>query len=144
MTDRPKLFVGLDGPVLVPGDIMTRDEYLGAAIAPYARPFMHWATQHFDVHWLSDRGAAAATYITQLLGLPADKVRIAGFMDSKVEALEPHKNFFWVDSELIPHELSWLAQHGHVDRLISVDPSVGVSTDAKKALEAHLVNPHVR
>jgi hypothetical protein len=57
-----------------------------------------------------------------------------------VEALAHHKDFYWVDSELIPHEVSWLAQHGHVDRLLSVDPVIGVSTDTKKALEARLAN----
>ena len=140
MTDpsrKPKLFIGLDGPVLVPAtNSHERDEYLGAAVAPYAKAFMHWATQHFDVHWLSDRGAGPAVYVANLLSLPADKVRVAGYVDSKVEALSPHKDFFWVDAELIPHEVSWLAQHGHVDRLITVDPLTGVSTDAKEALEA--------
>lgn len=134
----PKLFVSLDGPILVPAQGHSdRDDYLGAAIAPYAKSFMQWAAQHFDVHWLSDKGAGPAVYVAERLGLPGDKVRIAGYRDSKVEALAPHKNFFWVDAELIPHEVSWLAQHGHVDRLIPVDPFDGVSTDTKKALEAH-------
>jgi hypothetical protein len=138
-SSKPKLFIGLDGPMLVPSSTSReRDEYLGAAVAPYAKPFLHWATQHFDVRWLSDRGAGPAAYLAKLLSLPADKVHIAGFGDSKIEALSPHKDFYWVDSELIPHEVSWLAQHGHVDRLISVDPREGVSTDAKKALEARV------
>jgi hypothetical protein len=138
-TQKPKLFVGLDGSVLVPAaNAHERDEYLGAAVAPYAKAFLHWATQHFDVRWLSDRGAGPACYVAGLLSLPADKVRIAGYTDSKVEALAPHKDFYWVDSELIPHEVSWLAQHGHVDRLISVDPLTGVSHDAKKALEERI------
>jgi hypothetical protein len=138
-SSRPVLFVNLDGPILIPArDPHERDEYLNAAIAPYAKPFLHWATTHFDVRWLSDRGAGPAVYTASLLSLPSDKVRIAGYVDSKVEALAPHKNFYWVDSELIPHEISWLAQHGHVDRLITVDPLTGVSTDAKKALEAHV------
>lgn len=137
---KPKLFVGLDGPMLVPSEGHDRDSFLGAALASYAKPFMHWATQHFDVHWLSDRGPVAAAYVTQLLGLPADSVHIAGFLDSKVEALKHHKDFYWVDSELIPDEVSWLAQHGHVGRFITVDPFTGVSTDAKKALETRVVN----
>lgn len=133
---KPKLFIAVEGPILVPSDLHNRDPYLGAAVATYAKPFLHWATQHFDVRWLSDRGSAPAHYLTQHLGLPQDKVSVAGYADSKVEAIEPHKNFYWVDSELIPHELSWLAQHGHADRLISVDPVKGVSADDKKALEA--------
>lgn len=136
---KPKLFIGLDGPVLVPAtNSHDRDEFLGAAIAPFAKPFLHWAAQHFDVRWLSDKGVGPATYVASLLSLPADKVRIAGYTDSKVEALSPHKDFYWVDSELIPSEVSWLAQHGHVDRHISVDPREGVSTDVKKALEARV------
>ena len=138
---KPKLFIGLDGPVLVPStNTHDRDEYLGAAVAPYAKAFLHWATQHFDVRWLSDRGAGPAVYTASLLSLPPDKVHVAGFVDSKVEALAPHKDFYWVDSELIPHEVSWLAQHGHVDRLLTVDPVTGVSTDTKKALEMRLSN----
>jgi len=138
---KPKLFIGLDGPVLIPATSShDRDEYLGAAVAPYAKSFLHWAAQHFDVRWLSDRGAGPAVYVANLLSLPADKVHIAGFVDSKVEALAPHKDFYWVESELIPHEVSWLAQHGHVDRLITVDPLTGVSTDAKEALEARVAH----
>lgn len=136
---KPKLFIGLDGPVLVPADANDRDEYLGAAVASYAKPFLHWATQHFDVRWLSDRGGPHAHYVTRLLSLPENRIRIAGFHDSKVEALAPHKDFYWVDSELIPGEVSWLAQHGHADRLIQVDPVLGVSADVKKALEARVV-----
>ena len=136
---KPKLFLALDGPVLIPSSLHDRDAYLGASVAPYAKAFLHWASQHFDVRWLSDRGAAPAAYVANLLSLPADKIRIAGYLDSKVEAISPHHDFYWVDSELIPHEVSWLAQHGHVDRLITVDPSVGVSTDVKKALEMRTV-----
>lgn len=136
---KPKLFIGLDGPVLVPAtSAHERDEFLGAAVAPFAKSFLHWATQYFDVRWLSERGIGPATYVSSLLSLPSDKIRVAGYVDSKIEALSPHKDFYWVDSELIPHEVSWLAQHGHVDRLISVDPVIGVSTDVKKALEARV------
>lgn len=143
--NKPKLFISLDGPILVPPtDTMDRDDYLGAAIAPYSKAFVHWATKHFDVRWLSDKGLGPATYVATKLGLPQDAVRVSGFNDSKVEAVSKYKDFYWVDSELIPHEVSWLAQHGHVDRLISVDPLKGVSTDDKKALEAHVVKTHVR
>ena len=136
---KPILFLGLDGPVLVPAtNSHERDEYLGAAVAPYAKAFLHWATQHFDVRWLSDRGGPSAVYTSRLLSLPDDAVRVAGYGDSKIDAVSPHKNFYWVDSELIPHEVSWLAQHGHVDRLFSVDPHTGVSTDVKHALETKL------
>lgn len=138
-SSKPKLFVSLDGPILVPASgPLDRDEYLGAAIAPYAKAFMHWATQHFDVHWLSDNGAAPAIYTAKQLSLPDDAVHVAGYTDSKVEAISPHKDFFWVDSELIPGEVSWLAQHGHMDRLIPVDSLTGVSMDAKKALETRI------
>ena len=134
---KPVLFVGLDGPVLVPSTGPSdRDEYLGASVASYAKPFLHWATQHFDVRWLSDRGAPPAAYVTGLLSLPSDKIHIAGYTDSKVDALAPHQNFYWVDSELIPHEVAWLTQNGHMERLVPVDPQIGVSPDTKKVLEA--------
>jgi hypothetical protein len=134
---KPVLFLGLDGPVLIPPhNSHDRDEYLGAAVAPYAKAFLHWATQHFDVRWLSDRGVGPAVYVSSLLSLPSDKVHVAGFIDSKVEAIEPHKNFYWVDTDLIPHEISWLAQHGHGEKhLIPVDPMTGVTPDTKQMLE---------
>jgi hypothetical protein len=140
-SNKPHLFLGLDGPVLIPAtNAHERDEYLGAAVAPYAKSFIHWALQHFNVHWLSDRGPGPAVYAAKMLSLPDDGVHVAGYVDSKIEAISPHKDFYWVDSELIPHEVSWLAQHGHVDRLITVDPLTGVSTDAKQALEARIAH----
>lgn len=133
---KPKLFVNLEGPILVPGD--HPDPLLRAELAPYARPFMHWALNHFDVRLITDRGMHVAGRALQLMGLPEDHVPVAMFDDSKVPLLSKHSNFFWVDGELIPGEVSWLAQHGHVDRLIQVDPVKGVSTDAKQQLEAHI------
>jgi hypothetical protein len=144
ISKRPLLFVGLDGPVLIPATSShDRDEYLGAAVAPYAKSFLHWAAQPFDVHWLSDRGAGPAAYVSSLLSLPQDKVHVAGFVDSKVEALAPHKDFYWVDSELIPHEVSWLAQHGHTARMLPVNPFTGVSVEDKARLEAQVLK-HAR
>lgn len=136
---KPKLFVGLDGPVLVPASTSSdRDEFLGAAVAPYAKPFIHWAQQHFDVHWLTDRGFPHGTYVSKTLQLPRDAVKTVGFSDSKVEALSPHLDFFWVDAELIPSEVSWVAQHGLLPRVLQVDPIHGVTPDVKQALEAAL------
>ena len=53
MAARPTLFVGLDGPVLVPSqrpDILRK-----AGIVPYAKPFLFWATTCFKVLWITQR-----------------------------------------------------------------------------------------
>ena len=130
---QPKLYVELNGPILIPHE--HPDPVLQAGIADYAKSFMHWATQHFDVHWLTDRSPGDAFYVANKLALPSDKVSVRGFEVSKVEALHPNENFYWVDSELIPDEVAWLAKHEHFNRFVSVDPLKGVTPEHKKMLE---------
>lgn len=133
---RPTLFVSIDGPVLVPGK--NPDSFLEAEIAPYAKPFMHWAAQHFDVHWLTDRNARDAFYLSKRLSLPEDKVSVSSFEDSKADVLAHYPDFYLVDTELIPHEVSWLSQHGNTHRVIQVDPMRGITPEHKTVLEEKL------
>ena len=127
----PKLYIELSGPILIPSDG-------DMVVAPYAKPFMHWATQHFNVQWLTDHSPRDAFNVAKHLALPADKVPVRGFDVTKTEVLQPHENFYWIDSELIPDEVAWLAKHGHFDRFISVDPLKGITSEHKDKLEALL------
>lgn len=131
---KPTLFIGLEGPILIPS--AHPDSALGLGIASYAKPFLHWAVQHFNVRWLTDRSPRDAIYVANLLSLPDERIAVAGFGDLKTEALQPRENFYWVDSELIPGEVSWLAQHGLSHRLLQADPVRGVTPELKDKLEA--------
>lgn len=130
---KPVLYVSLHGPVLVPA-LDGQDVFLRKKIAPYAKPFMHWAKEHFDVRWLSDTGARDASYTAARLSLPSDAVPIAAYEDSKIEALNPRENFYWLDGALIPSEVAWLAENRCHDRLLQVDPFTGVTPEHKEEL----------
>lgn len=130
---RPTLYIGLHGPLLVPA--AKPNEYLGAGIADYAKPFLTWAKDRFDIQVLTDENLRHVHHLTEHLGLPADKINPRGFETSKVEVMQPGTDFYWVDAALIPGELSWLTEHGHYDRFLAVDPTVGVTPRHKDVLE---------
>lgn len=132
------LYVGLHGPVLVPA-LDDQDVFLGKKIAPYAKPFLHWAKEHFDVRWLSETGARDAIYTANRLSLPADAIPVAAFEDSKIEHMSPHEDFYWVDGALIPSEAAWLAEHRFQDRLLQVDPYTGVTPAHKEQLQQKMM-----
>jgi hypothetical protein len=129
---KPTLYVGLHGPLLVPS--AAPHEYLGAGIAEYARPFLAWAKDRFDVQVLTDRSPRGVFLLADELGLPQEQVRPRGFDASKTEVMQPGEDFFWVDAELIPSEVTWLAQHGQVHRFLGVDPNVGVTPRHRELL----------
>lgn len=129
---KPTLFVGLDA-LLVPGEDV--DPVLRAEIAPYAKAFMFWATTRFKVTLLTEKNPRDAFHLLQTLGLPLDAASVAPFSESKVDIVAAHGLFYWVDTILIPGEVSWLAQHGHTDKYMSVDPEVGVTLEHKHWLE---------
>lgn len=130
---KPTLYVGLDGPLLVPAK--HQDTFLKAGIAEYAKPFLHWATNRFDVRYLTDRSPGEAFHLSSLLSLPDDAIPVHGFEVSKTEVIKPGHDFYWLDAELIPKEVAWLAEHGHLNRFLAVDPMVGVRPEHKAALE---------
>lgn len=130
---KPILYLALDGPILVPGK--TPDPYLDAGVAEYAKSFVHWAKDHFNVRWITDRAPGHAFHVAKKLALPADAIPVLGFDVTKSEVISPKENFYWVDGPLIPGEVTWLTQHGHTDRFVSVDPMKGVTPEHKIALE---------
>ena len=134
MREKPILYVSLHGPVLVPS-LDNQDVFLRKKISDYAKPFMHWAKEHFMVRWLSDTGPREAFYTARRLALPEDAVAVASYEDSKAEAINPRENFYWIDGALIPSEAAWLREHRHEGRFIQVDPLVGVTTQHKDLLQ---------
>lgn len=130
---RPILYVGLDGPILIPHE--DPDPLLGMKLAEYAKSFLHWAHDNFRVRFVTDRSPGHAFRVLQLVGLPADSIPAHTFDVSKTEVMSSSENFYWVDGALIPHELSWLAEHGNTNRFLSVSPRTGVTPEHKKKLE---------
>lgn len=133
MPTKPKLYVALDGVVLAPrGD---HDAFLQANVAAYAKPFLHWATHRFDVQLLTDRSHREALHAMRRMDLPEHAVTAVGYEDNKTDAFHPKSDFYWVDAILLPSEIAWLAQHGRVDRAITVNPHHGVQPEDKERLE---------
>lgn len=130
---RPTLFIGIDA-LLVPGD--DPDTVMGAEIAPHAKAFLSYAVARYQVQILSDRKARDVSYLIRKLGLPADSVLSRTYFDSKVPLVQLAKSFLWIDTVLIPSEISWLAQNGHVTRYMSVDPDKGVGSEHKQWLSS--------
>lgn len=134
---KPVLYVGLHGPILVPS-LDEQDSFLMKKIADYAKPFLHWAKEHFDVRWLSDTGARDAFYTARRLSLADHTIPVASYDDSKVAAIDPREDFYWIDGALIPSEAAWLQQHRHETRFLQVDPRIGVTTQHKDLLQQKL------
>lgn len=136
MSARPTLFIALDGPILTYGNGHVDAE--GHTVAPYAKTFLHWAKSHFNVCLLTEGALRDAFHVASSLGLPKDAVSVKGVMDSKVDAVQNHPNFYWLDSALIPDEINWLSQHGKTDRFMPVHPTQGVTSEHKKYLETKI------
>jgi hypothetical protein len=136
MATKPTLFVALEGPVLTShGHISST---LGQPVAPYAKEFLGWAKNHFNVCLLTDSALRDALRVANHLGLSEDSFSVKGYLDSKVEAVGTHNDFYWLDSNLIPDEINWLAQHGKADRFMPVVPTHGVTPEHRKHLESTL------
>jgi hypothetical protein len=134
---KPTLYVGLHGPILVPS-LEHQDVFLQKGFADYAKPFMHWAKEHFAVRWLAESGPREAFYTARRLSLPDDAVAAVSFELNKTEAINPKENFYWIDGALIPEEVEWLRRHGHEARFVQVDARVGVTSAHKELLSRKL------
>jgi hypothetical protein len=132
---KPILFISMEA-LLVPGE--TVEPILRAEIAPFAKAFMHWATQHFQVQLLTERNPREAFHLIDVLGLPEDSVPVKTFLDSKTEAMSHKDNFYWIDSILIPAEVTWLSQHNLTARFKSVEPENGITIEHKNWLTSKL------
>jgi len=141
MSKRQTLVIAVDGPILVlSGEV---DPHLHVAVAKYASGFLMWATEHFDVVLLSDRPFRDTQYLLSKLGLPVGRFAVRSFVDSKTEALNATTRPYWVDGDLIPSEVAWIAQHGWLDRFFQVDPVKGVTPELKARIERQLNKKHV-
>jgi hypothetical protein len=133
---KPVLFIEADGPLLIPTKLDEPSILPDAVVAPYAKTFLHWAKEHFDVRCLTDRHPVDMVRVLDKLSLPGDAVSVVPYGDSKIPLVALHKNqFYWVDSQLIPSEVSWLAEHGPSARWFFFDPRSGVRPEHKQLLE---------
>ena len=133
---KPFLYLEPEGTLLLESD--HPDHFLDAGIVPYAKPFLAWATKHFQVRWLTDRPPAHVFHLAEALNIPGHEIPFASFTDSKADAIKPNSNFYWVDSRLTPMDISWLAQHGKTDRLLAVSNPAGITEGHKEWLEDKL------
>jgi hypothetical protein len=131
---KPTLYVSLDGPILT-DPVKNVDPYLGASISDYAKPFLTWASDQFNVRLVTDRSPREAFYLLDKLALKPGALPVRGFEVSKTECIKPDENFFWVDSDLIPQEVNWLSEHRKVNRFVPVDPQKGVTPEHKLMLD---------
>jgi hypothetical protein len=110
---------------------------LGYSISSYAKPFMHWCASNARTVLLTDDPLPHALLLLRHLGVEG-AVPVRAFESSKAEIFNPHEDFYLVDDALIPSEVSWFAEHGLGDRVISVNPATGVAPQTKQRLEARL------
>lgn len=136
MTTKPTLYVAIDGPLVTYGGSHTDEN--GQSLAPYAKSFVHWAKNHFNLCLITERALRDAVHISDKLELPRDAAAVRGYVDSKLSAVQGPRDFYWVDSDLIPEEINWLAQHGKSDRFLPVVPTQGVTPEHKKYLESKI------
>lgn len=129
---KPTLYVELDGPLVVPA-AEHADPFLNGALAPYAKPFMRWASQHFDLVCMTDRDMLRARHALRELGM--ESIPVLGYDNAKIHHIDPKSNFHWVDSALVPSELNWIAEHRVEHRVQTVHPEEGVTEDVKSHLE---------
>ena len=135
---KPILYVDIEGPIITPGG---HDNHrLGGGISDYAKTFLHWATDKFDVRWLTCRSPRDAFHVADVLKLRGDAIPFTSFDVLKTDAIDPRSNFYWLDSVLIPSEVDWVARHGHHDRVITVNPLHGVQPEHREKLERALTN----
>ena len=131
---KPILYIDPDGTLLLEGD--KPDLFLHSEINPYAAPFMKWATEHFEVRWLTERPPAHVFHLAERLGIPGHKVPYTGFAESKSSAVGAFDNFYWLDSNLTPMDVDWLTRHSKTDRVIAIHSPDGVSPAHKEWLSA--------
>ena len=136
---KPILYVDMEGPIITPGG---HDNHrVGGGISDYAHNFMHWAIGKFDVRWLTCGSPRTAFHVANILKLPDDAIPFTSFRVVKTDAIDPKSNFCWLDNVLIPSEVDWVARHGHAERVITVDPLVGVQPEHRAKLEKFLTSP---
>lgn len=139
---KPTLFVALEGPLLIPGK--GESKFQPYTIAEYAKPFLSWAQENFHVRILTDDSPRAGFNVLHALGLANEHFPVQTFEVSKTENMSPHDDFYWVDSELIPGEVNWLAEHRRHDRFLHVNPMKGIAPEHKDALGNLLRNAKKR
>ena len=124
-----KLFLDVDG-------VMLRRTPAGFQVANHALPFLSFATDHFDVYWLTARSHEGNTSeverafrhalpnptaskqdrdaLTKIVG----SIPTAEWGETKSDAFTPGVSFIWVDDNPDTRALKWLKQRGLSDRLV--------------------------
>jgi hypothetical protein len=102
-------------------------------VAPHCLEFLEFATGRFDCRWLSSRcrqgfldGSrrafrAAGAPLDDPRWTVLDLIKPAAWSASKVEAIDPNSDFWWVDDAPTEAERHWLRHHRCEKRLVETN-----------------------
>ncbi len=113
------IYLGIDGVILTKGVIP----------ALHLNKFLGHITDHFNVSWLSTRcrgkKETVEKYLSQFLDPSTiDFIRAikpTSFTLDKTEAINFHRDFFWIEPELFDSEKNILKRHGTFSSWIELD-----------------------
>ena len=125
------MFIGLEG-VVVLGPVSVGGTL---TLAPYAKPFLFWASTRMRVAWLTQRSPREQLFVAHQLGLRDDAVAMStGFRKSPVEVFAGVPGAIWVTASATPEEREW-ARATLGERFVGIDARVGVTPTHKAAIE---------
>jgi hypothetical protein len=126
---KTKLYLDVDG-------VMLRRTPQGFQVANHALPFLHFATDHFNVYWLTARSHEGDTAEVErafrhaMLNPTASKqdrdvlkalvsaIPVARWGETKADAFGAEEDFFWIDDNPDAMSLAWLKRHDFSGRLV--------------------------
>jgi hypothetical protein len=133
---KTKLYLDVDGVVLMRTGQKTSRGLTEFQIANDATPFLRFCTDHFDCWWLTARSregniAEVERAFRHAVRNPAASVQdrdelksivsgipMAAWGETKADAFSAEEDFYWIDDNPDKASISWLDQNGLSGRLV--------------------------